>query len=218
MDESASFWIRFSADANGDGRVSISDAGVLIVEILRLPGDAFVYLLVTYAPPVAEFLELRIDGNSGVVSITASILIWLAAIGVSGTLLHKMREIDRTLTAWIVAHYREARRLTRILKRRIAAWISSRGGEARSDDSLVVEAVSLAGIETAVLRCLSTIDDGAVLTADEIAAKLDRSRRELKPALNRLVELDFVKPDSDSVTDTVGLRIATAGQMYLLGV
>ena len=218
MNEDASFWVRIGGDVNGDGRFSIGDVGSRLFEILILPGDAVLYLLFTYAPGIADFLELGRDDFGGTVSISVAVLIWLTAILVAGTTLGKLRELDRRLTARIAACYAETQRLIRILKRRLVTSITFRPRETHSEnESLVVDTFELAATETALLRCLSSIDDGAVLTIDEIAAKLDRPQREIKSILQRLVELDLVKPSADSFTNKDGHRIATAGQMYLLG-
>lgn len=218
MNENTPFWIRIGADANGDGRLSLTDAREWLVNILLLPGDVFVYLLVTYAPPVADFLELSANTSGGVVSITASVLIWLAAIVITGTVLGRIRDLDRSMTAWVAARYNEAWRQIRVLRRRIVGWITLRSQRKHSDDeSLIVDSLILKGLETAVLRCLSRIDDGAVLTTEEIAARVERPKRELQTALQRLAELELIKAGADKFSNRDGHCIATAGQMYLLG-
>ena len=194
----------------------LTNTGSWLLDILLLPGNALVYLLVTYAPPVAEFLQLRVI-ETGTLTITATAVVWLAAIVIAGTLLTKIREIDRSATAWVAACYGEIKRRIRVLKRRITATLAQRSQSRRQkDDALVVDMVRLTGRETAILRCLSAVDDGAVLTADEIAAQLGLPPRELTRVLQRLVELDLVKRRADSGRKRDGHCIATAGQMYLL--
>ena len=208
MNEDASFWVRIG-----------SDTGSRLVEILILPGNAFVYALVTYAPGIAGFLELSKDDYGGTVSISVAALVWFSAIFIAGTALTKLNELDRRMTARIAAFYHEFLRLIRILKRRLVTSFAFRSSAPQSDrENLVVDTIDLVGAETSVLRCLSNIDDGAVLTIDEIAAKLDRPRREIKSIMQRLIELELIKPSNDSFTKKHGHRIATAGQMYLLGI
>ena len=210
MNENASLWDRIGADA----RFTISDLGSWALDILILPGNAFVYLLIHHVPVVAEFLELGSTDYGGVFAIWAAVLIWLAAIIAGGTLLSAIRDIDRRLTSWALGRYAELKRLVRVLRRRILGMIARRRSK---EDDLVVETVSLANLETAVLRCLSSIEDGAVLTIDEIAVTLRRPKRELTPVMRRLIELDFIQAGSDSFTRKQGHRIGAAGQMYLLG-
>jgi len=196
---------------------ALADAGDRLLEIALLPGNALVYLLVSYAPPVADFLELN-TGKTGTVTITASLVIWLAAIVFTGTLLTKVREIDRSVTAWIVACYEDLRRLVRVFKRRITSSLAFRfRRRSNDDDDLVLDNVQLANIETSVLRCLSRIDDGAILTTPEMATMLARPERELKKVLQRLVELGLIERRLDAWSNNDGHCIATAGQMYLLG-
>ena len=214
MNEHTSLWVRLGADVNGDGRFTVSDVGSWALDVLILPGNLFVYVLINHAPRIAAFLELGSEDYGGVVAIWAAILIWLATIIVAGSLLGAIRDFDRKLTSWLLGRWAELGRQLRILKRRIAALLYRRR---EAPDQLVAETVDLANVETAVLRCLSCIDDGDVLTADEIAAQLERPARELKPVLRRLVELGLIEPGRDTFRNKNGHRIGTAGQMYLLG-
>lgn len=218
MNENTSIWLQLGADANGDGRVSLADVESLIFEILLLPGDALVFFLVNYAPSIANSLDISVSDSPTFFSITASIVIWLAAIIVIGSIFSKLLEIDRKLTAWIAGRYREFLRQTRILRRRIVTAIAPKDLRSENDDQgFVVDTVELANIETAVLRCLSNLDDGAVLTIEELTVRIDRPKRELTTAISRLTELEFVKPGTDRYAKRDGHRIGTAGQMYLLG-
>jgi len=129
-----------------------------------------------------------------------------------------LRDLDRRLTSWALGRYEEIQRRLRILRRRVTVLIGTRWRRKRSDGDLVVEQVNLANIETAVLRCLSSIEDGDVMTIDEIAARLRQKKQRLKPVIRRLVELDFIEAGSEAFTKRSGHRIGAAGQMYLLGV
>ena len=216
MNEDSPLWGRFGADINGDGRFTIADLGSGLQEILLLPGDAFIYVMINHASGVAGFFDLGVEDYSGVVSIWASVLIWLAAIFVAGSLLNAIREFDRRLTSWTLGRYEEIKRQLRILKRRVVALVNSKFRTERGD-VLIVESVSLANIETAVLRCLSALEDGDVMTLDELATRLRQTKQNLKPVIRRLLELEFVEAGSEAFTRKSGHRIGTAGQMYLLG-
>lgn len=218
MNEDASLWGRLGADMNADGSFTIGDLGLWFLELLLLPGDAFLYLLINRAPGVAAFFELGTEDYGGVVAIWASVIIWLAAIIGVGVLLNAIREFDRKLTAWAVGRYQECLRLLRVLRRRTTGLIIMRFRMAgRRKQDLHVETVTLANIETAVLRCLSSIDDNEVMTLDEIATKLSQPQHALKPVIRRLAELDFIEAGRHAFTNRNGHRIGTAGQMYLLG-
>jgi hypothetical protein len=196
---------------------AMAEAGNWLLEILLLPGNAFVYLLVSYATPVADFLELGTDEPS-TITVLAAVVIWLAAIVFTGTLLTKILEIDRAMTAWIAAGFDDVCRWIRVVKRRIRSSLAVRlRRHSSKDDALVLDSVQLARLETSVLRCLSRIDDGAILTTQEMAARLARPERELRKVVQRLLELGLIERRSDSLTKSDGHCIATAGQMYLLG-
>jgi hypothetical protein len=196
---------------------SIFKSFELAIEVLLLPGEAVVFLLVNYSPPVADYFSLSTDETS-TVTITAAVVIWLAAIAVTGTLVSKIRELDRTMTDWIVAGFEEIRRQVRVLKRRITSSLALRlRSRSNNDEAMTLDSIQLARLETSILRCLSRIDNGAILTTGEMAAKLATPERELKRTLQRLVELGLVESRSDSLTHSDGHCIATAGQMYLLG-
>jgi hypothetical protein len=216
MNEDASLWVRLGADVNGDGRFTVSDLGSLALDILILPGDAFLYLLINHLPGVAGFFELGTEDYGGVAAIWAAIVIWLAAIIAASVLLNAIRDFDRKLTSWVLGRCEEIMRRLRILRRRIGGLIAFRVQRQRDAEDLVVETVSLANIETAVLRRLSSIDDGDVLTVEEIAAGLKLAPRDLKPVIRRLAELGFIEQGRDSFTRKNGHRIGVAGQMYLL--
>jgi hypothetical protein len=84
-------------------------------------------------------------------------------------------------------------------------------------DRYEIGSIDLATDETIVLRCLSGIEDGAVLTLDEIATKLGCSTRAVIPVLRHLMDLELIERGADKATQREGHRIAVAGQMYLLG-
>lgn len=216
MNEDASLWVRLGTDFNGDGRFTVSDLGSLALDILILPGDAFLYLLINHLPGIAEFFELGTEDYGGVPAIWAAIVIWLAAIIAAGALLTAIRDFDRKLTSWVLGRCEEIMRRLRILRRRIGGLIAFRLQRQPDDEDLIVESVSLKNIETAVLRRLSSIEDGDVLTVEEIAAGLKVAPRDLQPVIWRLAELGFVERGSDSFTRKSGHRIGAAGQMYLI--
>jgi hypothetical protein len=218
MDEGASIWDRLGADLNGDGKFSIADVVPWLLDILVIPGDALIYLLLTYAPDAAEFFELSSDDYGGAVSLWASVLIWLAALIIVGTILSAIRALDRKLTAWVAERFAELGRRFRVFRRLLVTSLRMRSWrKASAVEGLEIGSVELAADETTVLRCLSSIDDGAVLTLDEIAAKLGCSTRAVIPVLRHLSDLRFIERGAEKVTQREGHRIAVAGQMYLIG-
>ncbi|MGD8340619.1 MAG: hypothetical protein PVH89_07535, partial [Gammaproteobacteria bacterium] len=191
MDEGTSIWARLGADINGDGTFTIADLGPWLLDILVIPGDALIYLVITYAPELAEFLELTTEDYGGGVSIWASIVIWLAALILAGTIVNAILALDRRLTTWLAGHYAETIRRLRVLRRRLVTTLRlSSWRKASVVDRYEIGSIDLATDETIVLRCLSGIEDGAVLTLDEIATKLGCSTRAVIPVLRHLMDLE----------------------------
>lgn len=217
MDESTIGWLQSFIDVDGDGNVTGADVGNWLIEILLFPGDGFIYLMLNHAPAAADFFGLDPSDYGGGLAMWLAALIWLAGIIVGGTVINFVRELDKRATAWIVGRYLRARSRLRALRRRLVSMFSTRGRRRRGNDGFSVDMVTLANTETLVLRCLSNIDDGAVMTLDEIASKVDRTKREVKLVVKKLMDLDFVETGADEYLRKKGHRIATAGQIYLLG-
>jgi hypothetical protein len=67
-----------------------------------------------------------------------------------------------------------------------------------------------------LLRRLTSIDDGAVLTIEELAAQLKRPLPHIKAAHQRLEGFRLIEPGQDKYAKRDGLRITKAGQMVLI--
>lgn len=217
MDESTIGWLQHLIDFDGNGKITVADVGNWLMEILLLPGNGFISLLLNHAPAVADFFELNDSHYDGAVAMWLSALIWLAGIVLGGAIVSFVREIDNRATAWIRRRYLDLKSRLSALRRRLVSGISARWRSRSSNNGFSVDMITLANTETLVLRCLSTIDDGAVMTLDEIAARLDRPRREVRTLVKKLTDLEFVEIGADKYLKKKGHRIATAGQMYLLG-
>jgi len=182
---------------------------------LLLPGDAVLYALLTWLPGVARFVGLSTGDYGSGLSIGLSIILWLLALIAVGVALTAVRDFDRRLTAFVVGCFREAQRLGRVLRRRLTI----RAGQLfrrREGESVRVEPVILESLERAMLRCLTNIDDHAVLTLDELAARLNRPLPQVRAALLHLTELALIERGQDKYERREGLRITTAGQMVLI--
>jgi DNA-binding MarR family transcriptional regulator len=211
---SATGGMRMNDDINGDEAFTISDIGPWLIDVLLMPGDGLVSLLVTYTPGIAAFFELDASSRGGVFSIWSSILLWLAALVIIGTAINFVREFDRRATSWIGGRYADGLRWCRVLRRRIVTTLAR---SRRTANDVMVESISLPKPETVVLRCLAGLEDGAVMTVDDLATRLNCPKRVARTVVARLSELGFIERGTDTLTRSPGHRIATAGQMYLLG-
>jgi len=57
-DSSSPDWLSFTLDMSSDGRVTITDAWLWVVQLFFVPGNTVLWLLLTYLPSFAGFLEL----------------------------------------------------------------------------------------------------------------------------------------------------------------
>ena len=218
MNENTSLLARLAADQNGDGVATIADIGPWLFQLFVLPGNALLALTLKYAPEIAAFFELSRADFGGVLAIVAATAIWFAAVVVLGSVYSAVRSLDQSLTAWLAGLLNECRRLVRVALRRVHLGLSGHLRAGRDEEaSLAFAAISLSRIEAAVLRCLTQIDNGAVLTPGELSVRLRRPGIELDDVLRRLAELELIVSDNDNLTAVKGFRIAPAGQMYLLG-
>ena len=218
MNAVASIWHSIAGAFTGENRIKPGDIGNWLFELLVLPGNALVYVLNRFVPAVAEFVHLGADARSGPLVIIISAVVWLLAIVITGTVLTGVFDFFRRLIDQVTGVFRELQRLWRVIRRRVVAYFGYRSAKrAAAESELEVAAIQLAATETKVLRCLSNIDDNAVMTLDEISASLGRDRRDIKALVQRLIDLQLIEAGADKIRRRNGLKIATAGQMFLLG-
>ncbi len=218
MNETGFQWARIGADANGDGSITIADSGIWLMDLAILPGDALIYLVLTYAPALAEFLELSSADFGSTYAFGAGAIIWIASLLAVATFISFIRELDRRATTWLAGRYMSGLSRLRAIRRRLQTFVTSRLIRRRaSSNGFSVDAISLAASETVVLRCLSSEQDNSVLTLDEIALKVKRPAKEISRVIRHLRELELIEPCQDKRLRKDGHRIAAAGQLYLLG-
>ncbi|MDX1563651.1 MAG: hypothetical protein R3305_12025 [Gammaproteobacteria bacterium] len=210
-------WLGIDFDANGDGQATISDVGIWLVDLALWPGNALLDALMTYAPGVATFLELSADNRDGAYVVWASILLWLAALAIAGTVINKIRELDRTLTAFIAGGYAEAARRARVLRRRVVSFVGQRiQARKAAAGTIDVADVRLGKRDVAVLRRLTKLDEDHVISHEALAAQLNCGSAEIGAVLRRLEELGFVERGYEALSGDRGHRITSSGQMYLV--
>jgi len=204
-------------DENGDGIVSVRDLWELFVDLVFYPGDAFVLLLSEHAPALAQFLELGPDdvGTPAARFIAAGV--WIAVFIIAGTVISFVSNVDRMLTAWIAARFRDILRLGRILRRRVALAFVALIPRKRQP-ATETEEISLGKVETTVLRCYAGRDDVESLSAEDIARTTNLTKQQVAAAQRRLLELQLIKPMHSGRRRHVVHQISEAGQMYLIGV
>ncbi|NIW23675.1 MAG: hypothetical protein GWN29_03470, partial [Gammaproteobacteria bacterium] len=85
MDETSTTpWPPLIRDINADGQFTLSDVWLWIVQLYFVPGDAVLWVLLTYTPGLATFLELGPGSYHGLFTAMVSGGIWLVAIVIVG--------------------------------------------------------------------------------------------------------------------------------------
>ena len=198
---------------DADRFVAFADPGEMLAGIAFAPGQSLAALLTQHLPGIASLIGLD-DGADTAFTIWTSIVAWLVALVVAGTIVNAIRDFDRRASAWIGGRYAELLRLGRVLRRRIVTTLHRRN---TPTPECAVETVDLARAEMSILRCLARLDDDAVMTFDDIATRLGLSPRAARSVIARLADLELIERAADRMTRIEGLRISQAGQMYLLG-
>ena len=214
-------WMSFRQDMNGDGQVTLSDVWLWLVHVFFLPGDGFVWLMLTSAPGLARFLE--IDGGSygGLFSAIASVAIWLFGLVMAGAVFNTVLDLDRALTRRISSYFREWQRRGRVLRtwlicqlRRLvqALRVKRRAGSPEIGlDELVLE-----DIELEVLRSHAMLAPGFVLSVSDLATSLDLRRGEAQRLLVKLEKLTLLQRSFSASDGETGYRLSQPGRFVLM--
>jgi hypothetical protein len=113
-------WQGLEAPWSGDAAFTVSRLGAWLYEFFFLPGDCLIWAALSFAPPLARFLELGTGDYGGVLSGFLSALAWLTLLLVSGMLYQGIREADRSATRRLKAAWAEGRRRAIVARLTIA--------------------------------------------------------------------------------------------------
>lgn len=204
-------------DVSGDGHITFSDVWTWIWQVAVMPGDVVISLLVSYAPPIAEFFELSTDDYGGSMSNFISIASWLLIFVASSIAFNGVRNLDHALTARIVAGYSGFLRIFRVARRRLVSTVAQFRMRRRKTPGLVVSDVELGPVETTVLKCYASVDELIVLTPRDVAEKLNLKKYQVEQTIRRLCDLHLVEHSLGTDQGQEGHHISQAGQMYLIG-
>jgi DNA-binding transcriptional ArsR family regulator len=182
---------------------------------LRLPGDALADWLTTDWPSVAGLIGLAEPGRHATIVLSVSALTWLTAIIVVSIAFNAVRDADRAMTAYVASRYADARRLLRILRRRITSSLGQ-WRQRQQEPDFAVAAVELEQMEARVLRCYAGAGELRAVAPDEVASRLGLSERVVERVLRALQEHHLVERAFGRDEGKEAHRITRAGQIYLL--
>lgn len=206
----------FALDANADGSFTISDLLPWLAQVYFLPGDWLVWLTVTRAPFVADFLELSVGDYGGLLSGFLSGSVWL--LGFIGVLIvgHSVRAFDAALTARLRngGHFllRRMRLTTQLMKHRLTGWRSERRAE-RIEFS---EELDLEANELRALAAYAGVEPPYAQGVSEVAAKLGSSKRDAQTLLEKLTKLHLLKRATGTVDGEQAYLLSQSGRAFLV--
>ena len=222
MDESsATPWPSLTRDMNSDGQFTLSDVWLWIVHAYFLPGDAVLWVLLTYTPGLAAFLELGPGSYHGLFTAMVSGTVWLVALVIVGVVYGLVRNVDQALTALVIRYYLEWRRRFRVLR----TWTACQLREIRlglplsrheRGPEIDLGELELSELEQNVLRSTALLAPGYVYTASDIAGSLEIRRGQAKRTLDRLKSLQLLETGFSASDGETGYRLSQSGRLLVM--
>lgn len=220
-DSAGAAWASFSMDMNGDGQVTLTDVWLWLVQIFFLPGDGLLWVLLTYLPGLARFLELGTGSYGGMFSAIASVAIWMFGIVMIGALFSLVLDFDRALTERLRRYCREWLRRGRVARtwvfcqlRRLCQTISLRRREPKPEMDL--DEVDLNEIELEVLRSHALLAPGYVMSVSDLAGALEIRRSQAGELLAKLEKLALLQRSFSTNDGESGYRLSQPGHFVLM--
>ena len=200
-------------DANGDGNFSPADVFERLWTLFFLPGDLFLYALLTYAAPLARWLEISRADYGGLVSAFLSAGAWFVAFTVASITYYYVRDLDRRLSTatWrLIANARLRARIRFALLRQ--RW---RAAHQPAKQATEVREVELSAPELRVLQLHAGLAAGYTLSASEVAHALRARVYAAQELLSGLKELGLLNRAMGGIDDETSYTLSAAGKALL---
>lgn len=204
------------ADSNGDGVLTIADAGAWLGDAFFVPGDWAIWAIGAYAAPLAQFLELDASAYGGVLAGFLSALAWCASFVAAGIGYRAVRDADEALTAAIIRAFQEARRLWRVAVRRMKLRHYETAPRQRVAPVEIGEETALSAEELRALRLHAALEPGYSLASSELARELAVRRDQVAELCNRLVRLKLLAPTLRASEGETAYALTAAGRALLV--
>ena len=196
----------------------VAETGSLVIpsfeELFFLPGDWFIYLLSSRAPPVAEMLGMSPADYGGTLAGFIAWTCWivLAILGIATT--SAVRRVDRALTGGIVDLGLELRRRVRMVF--VFAEYRRKVRKQRREPTIdVVEEPGLSRDELRVLQLHAKLSPGFALSTSDVAQELRTSGHEIRGALERLQKLNLLRATVGGLDGETAYTLSPAGRTLL---
>jgi hypothetical protein len=220
-DSTGAAWLSFSRDMNADGEFTFTDIWLWTVHFFFIPGDAVVWVTLTYVPWLARFLELGAGSYGELFSAIVSAAIWLFGLVMTGALYSLVLDLDRALTGSAVRFCREWLRRARVLR----TWLACQVHGSRqlmsprrraSVPEIDLDELDLEEIEIEVLRSHAFLAPGYLLNVSELASSLEIHRAQAQKLLDKLEGLALLQRGFGSTDGQSGYRLSPPGQFVLM--
>jgi len=196
----------------------VAETGSLVIpsfeELFFLPGDWFIYLLSSRAPPVAEMLGVSPADYGGTLAGFIAWTCWivLAILGIATT--SAVRRFDRALTGGIVDLGLELRRRVRMVF--VFAEYRRKVRTQRREPTIdVVEEPGLSRDELRVLELHARLSPGFALSTRDVAEELGTRGHEIRVALERLQKLKLLNATVGGYDGETAYTLSPAGRTLL---
>ena len=208
---------RFIADVNADGSLTLSDAGGWLLQAFFLPGDLVLYLVATYVPPAASFLEIDARDYGGFLSGCISAFVWLGVVVGLGVLYGFVRETDRRATRGTARLYAATLRRLRIAATHLrnALRRADREPPPRGDFDFDTN-VELSEIELRILRLGADLAPGYAMSVSDVAGSLDLRVYQVRDVLDKLTQRRLLNRTVGGADGESAYTLSAAGRGSLM--
>lgn len=216
MDEAQPPEPSFALDANADGSFTISDILPWLAQAYFLPGDWLIWLAVTRAPFIADFLEVSTGDYGGLLSGFLSGGVWLATfIGIL-LICHSVRVVDAVLTTRLRNAYdfllRRIRVTTQLMKHRLTRGFSGR----RVEQIEFSEELDLDATELRTLAAYAGVEPPYALGVSEVATQIRSSKRDTQALLEKLTKLQLLRRATGTADGEHAYLLSPSGRALLV--
>jgi len=172
-----------------------------------LPGDQL----------LSNIPGLYFASHGRIVSGLVSAVIWLSALGLLVAVWRLIRDLDRTLTAYLIRLYEELQRSVGVIARRVRLALRSYALErqARATRTEVFEQPALSGVQLEILQSHAALPPGHLLTPHEVASALEMRLFDVERALGALKKLSLIERTFGAGDGEDGYRLTRAGAVLL---
>jgi DNA-binding MarR family transcriptional regulator len=208
---------RLTLDAGGDGQFTLAELAELGAAVFFLPGDTFLWALLTYAAPLGRLLGIGATDIGGVLSAFVSICVWLTAFIGLTIAYYYVRDLDRRATRTVQRVFTtvalRARIARAVLQQRWRTWRAARVPANRVDFPGDIE---LSAAQLAALRLHAELASGYTLSISEAARALGARTRATEDLLDGLNELGLLTRAFGGADGESAYTLSAAGKAFLI--